>query len=246
MRMISLVSVFAIAVPLLNASPRDGAESRASVPQPSPQERVAALKQSLQENQKRLAQYEWIETMTVSLKGEEKATRQQRCYYGADGKIQKVPVGDEAPQASQGRGRRGGRLKQKIVENKKDDMQEYMERAVSLIQMYVPPDPALIKSAKDAGTVAAGADEPGRARLEFGDYVKAGDLLAIDIDTAANHLAGLSVASYLDSKEDAVNLAVHFATLQDGTSYPAQTTLDAKAKNIRVTLTNSGYTPKAR
>jgi hypothetical protein len=244
MRKMALVSVFAIVLPLLNHSPEAPADSLAAQ-QPSPQERVAALKQSLQENQKRLRRYEWIETTTVSLKGEEKSKKQQHCYYGADGKIQKVPIGDpSAEQASEGRGRRGGRMKQKIVENKKEEMQEYMERAVNLIHMYVPPDPALMKSAKDAGTVAARLTEPGHARLEFRDYVKPGDLLAIDVDAAANLLSGLTVASFLDSPKDPVNLSVQFARLEDATSYPAQTTLDAPAKNIRVTLTNSGYKPR--
>lgn len=35
-------------------------------------------------------------------------------------------------------------------------------------------------------------------------------------------------------------------TLNDGTSYTAQTTLDAKAKNIRVVVENSGHRPLPR
>src|SRR5688572_18570697 len=81
---------------------------------PSPDERVAALKQSLQESQGRIRQYEWIETTVISLKGEEKARTQKRCYYGADGKLEKVPIGEPAApaEAAGGRGRGGGRLKQ--------------------------------------------------------------------------------------------------------------------------------------
>jgi predicted transposase YdaD len=64
----------------------------------APQERVAALKQSLQESHAKLRTYEWIETTAISLKGEEKSRKQNRCYYGADGKVQKVPIdGGAAP-----------------------------------------------------------------------------------------------------------------------------------------------------
>ena len=52
---------------------------------PSPQERVAALKQSMQESQTKLRRYEWTETTIITLKGEEKARTQKRCSYGADG-----------------------------------------------------------------------------------------------------------------------------------------------------------------
>ena len=38
----------------------------------------------------------------------------------------------------------------------------------------------------------------------------------------------LHVNSYLDTKEDAVTLAVQMNTLPDGALYAAQTTLDAK------------------
>jgi hypothetical protein len=210
---------------------------------PTPEQRVAALKQSLQDSQARLRKYEWIQTTIISLKGEEKNRKQERCYYGADGKLQKVPV--DAPQAEEGGGRRGrgGRLKQKIVESKKGDMQEYMERAASLVHHYVPPNPDDIENAKKGGKFAVRPGQSGRARLEFTDYIKPGDLLTIDVDAAANRLVGLNVASYLDTPEDAVVLNVEFGSLDDGTSYTTQTTLDAKAKSIKVVVQNSGYRP---
>src|SRR5688572_26856293 len=97
---------------------------------PSPDQMVAALKQNLAESQKRLRQYEWIETTALSLKGEEKSRKQQRVYYGADGKLIKLPMGEAPAEAAQGGGgRRGGRLKERVVENKKDEMADYMEKA---------------------------------------------------------------------------------------------------------------------
>ena len=216
---------------------------------PSPQERVAALKQSMQESQTKLRQYEWVETTIISLKGEEKARTQKRCYYGADGKLQKVPTGSPAPAqqpSAGGGGRRGGRVKAKVVENKKDDMKEYMERAAALVQQYVPPQPADIQRAKDAGKVKASPANSGLVRLEFLDYLKPGDRLSIDVDAAANQLRNLTIASYLDEAKDTVALAVQLGTLGDGTSYTAQTTLDAAAKNIRVVIQNAGHRPLAR
>jgi hypothetical protein len=201
----------------------------------------------MQESQTRLRQYEWIETTIISLKGEEKGRTQKRCYYGADGTLQKVPIGSPAPaQESPAGGGRRGRVKAKVVENKKEDMKDYMERAAALVQQYVPPQPADIQRAQDAGKVSANPAGPGLVRLEVSDYLKSGDRLSIDVDAAANQLRGLSVASYLDQAEDAVALAVQLGTLADGTSYTAQTTLDAAAKKIRVVIQNAGHQPFAR
>ena len=209
----------------------------------TPDQRVAALKQSLQDSQARLRKFEWVETTIISLKGDEKARTHKRCYYGADGKVQKIEMDAPTPAAAPPSGRRGGRLKAKVVENKKSDIQEYMERAAALIHQYVPPAPAQIQKVKDAGKLALKPGDQGRVRLELRDYLQAGDLLAIDVNAASNSLVTLSVATYLDKAEDTVALAVKWGALQDGTGFVAQTTLDAKAKNIQVVIQNSGHRP---
>jgi len=213
---------------------------------PTPDQVVAALKQNLAESQKRLRQYEWTETTAISLKGEEKSRKQQRVYYGADGKLTKQPLGEAPAQAAESGGRRGGRVKQQVIENKKNDMQEYMEKAAALIQQYVPPDPAQIQKAKDAGQMKVQPQPDGKVRVEFRNYVQPSDQMSIDVDAKAALLSGLSVATYLEKPEDAVTLNVRFATLADGTSYTAQAALEAKAKNIRVVVENSGHRPLAR
>lgn len=85
--------------------------------------------------------------------------------------------------------------------------------------------------------------EPGRrARLEFRDYLQAGDLLALGIDLANNRILGAQISTYIGTLEDSVSLTVGFATFADGaTIYPDQITLDAKAKQVKVTTENSGY-----
>jgi hypothetical protein len=210
----------------------------------APDHRVAAIKQSLQTSQAQLRKLEWIETTIVSLKGEEKARTQKRVYYGADGKLQKIAMG-EAPkqEAAPSGGRRGGRLKAKVVENKKSEIQEYMERAAALIHRYVPPAPEQIQKAKDAGKLAIAPGDANRIRVSAKDYLQPGDTIALDVDAAANTLAALSVATWLDKAEDTVALAVRWGSLQDGTSYVAQTTLDAAAKNIKVVIQNAGHRP---
>ena len=210
---------------------------------PTPDQIVAGLKQNLADSQKKLRTYEWTETTAISLKGEEKTRKQQRVLYGADGKLIKTPIGAAPAPKPEPSGGRGGRLKQKVVENKKDEIQDYMEKAVALIHKYVPPAPALIQKAKDAKTMTVKPPQDGKVRVEFKDFVQKADLMGIDVDAKALQLLGLNVATYLEKAEDAVTLDVRYATLPDGTSYVAKTTLDAKAKNITVTIENAGHKP---
>jgi len=203
---------------------------------PGTEERVAALKKTLQEDQAKLKQYEWIETTLVSVNGKEVSRTQNRCYWGEEGKLQKVPV-LPAEEAKKKRGLRG-----RIAEKKKEEMTDYMKSAVEMVKLYVPPDPNRIQAARDKGKASLHMIQPGkRVRLEFRDYRLAGDTLGVEIDLTNNRLLGLKVSTHLADPEDAVTLDVKFASLKDGTGYPAKTILDAKAKKMKVTVENSGY-----
>jgi 23S rRNA pseudoU1915 N3-methylase RlmH len=217
----------------------------AGMAQVDSQNTAAALKESLAQNQARLRTYSWIETTQISLKGEVKKQEEKQCYYGADGKVQKTPAAgapaSAPPQKQAGGGRRGGKMKERVVENKVDDMKEYMERVAALVHEYVPPDPQKIQAAQAAGTVSA--QPSGNAmNLSVKNYFKPGDLLAIGFDTTAKQLSSYRVQSFVEkAKEDDVTLSVTFGSLQDGTSYPQQVLLDVTAKKIQVKVTNSGY-----
>jgi hypothetical protein len=214
------------------------------------QERVAALKQALAANQAALKLYTWTETTEISLKGEVKKREQKSCRYGADGKVQKTPIGgEETPQSSQkedsraGR-RRGGQVAKKaIVAHKVGEIKDYMEQVAALVHEYVPPDKDKIQSAAATGHVSMQPNpSSGMAALSIQDYLKPGDSLVVGLDLKANALTTYDVRSYVDDpKEDVVTLAVRFDRLADGTSYPQQTVLDAAAKQIQVKVTNSGY-----
>jgi hypothetical protein len=226
-------------------------ESRAQSPavaNAGSQDKVAALKESLAQNQAALKTYKWTEATEISLKGEVKKKEQKECRYGPDGKVQKTPVpGAEQAQKEEkdsGRGgRRGGVVKKAIVENKVDDLKDYMEKAAALVHEYVPPDPQKIQAAAAAGKISTeAASGQGIATLTIKDYVKAGDKLILGFDPVAKKLRSYQVQSYVEKpKDDAVTLAVTFASLADGTNYPQQTVLDVAAKKVNVKIVNSGY-----
>lgn len=214
------------------------ASAPAAHAQPTPQQRAAMLEQWMRASQAQLRSYEWIETTLVSLEGKEKSRQQKRCYYGADGVLQKVPVGEPTGDS----GGRSGPLRRKIAENRKEELTAYMKSAVELVQGYVPPDPAAIKAAVQGGRLGVQVLEPDRrVRLDFSDFKKAGDRLGVDIELPTNRLLGVAVNSYLDSAQDVVSLNVTMSVLADGTIYAQHSVLDAPAGKLSVVVDNSGY-----
>jgi len=209
----------------------------AQAQQPSVPERVAALKATMEASKIILKQYEWIETTVVTLKGDEKSRKQERCYYGADGGVMKVTLTPPPPEKKV-----RGPLRRAIAENKKEELTDYMKSAVALVKTYVPPSPVKIQAAKEAGKVTIEVLEPGkRARLNFRDYEKPGDNLGVEVDLVNNHAQGIKISTYLDDAKDAVTLDVSMGQLNDGTTYASNITLDAKAKNLTITVQNGGY-----
>ena len=198
-------------------------------------DRIEMVKQSFAKSQAALRQYEWIQTVGLSLGGEEKVKQQYTCYYGAEGMLQKVPVAADAPEKKK-RGLRG-----KAAERKKAELQASLKSAMALLDQYTPVDPARIQAAKAAGNVSVSVpDKAGLLRVTIKDYLKPGDQVEVVVDGAKNTLQGVSISSFLEDKSPVV-AKVSYSALPDSTIYPASQTLDLKAQELSVSVKSSGY-----
>jgi hypothetical protein len=198
------------------------------------QQKLAAAKQAAAQNQQSLHQYQWTETTQLTLKGDQKPPSEKLCRYGPDGQVQKTSIGPPPQPPS------GGRMKQRVIEKKTAEIQQYIEEVKGLLGLYVPPDPQKMQQAFQAGKVSlnpAGAV----VNLIFTDYAQPGDRLTLTFDTATKKITSLNVDTYMGKEKDAVTLQVQMANLPDGTNYAQQTILDASAKQLVVTTTNSNY-----
>jgi hypothetical protein len=198
------------------------------------QQKLAAVKQSVAENKQRLQQYQWTETTQLNLKGDPKPPSEKLCQYGPDGQVQKTPIGPPPQEPS------GGRMKQRIIEKKKEEMKDYMEDVKGLLSMYVPPDPQKMQQAYQAGNVSLNPSG-GIINLVFRDYAQPGDQMTLAFDPATRKVASLNINTYMGETKDVVTLQVHMGSLPDGTNFVQQTVLNASAKHLVVTTSNSNY-----
>jgi hypothetical protein len=201
---------------------------------PDLQEKLAAVKQSMAENKMRLQKYQWIETTQLNLKGDPKPPSQKQCQYGPDGQVQKTPITPPPPPPS------GGRLKQRVVANKTAEMQDYMGDVKTLLALYVPPDPQKMQQAYAAGNVSLNPSS-GLLNLIFKNYAQPGDQMTILFDPTSKKVISVNVQTYMGQSKDAVTLQLQMGSLPDGTSYVQQSVLNAVAKQLIVTTTNSNY-----
>jgi hypothetical protein len=202
---------------------------------PELKQKIAALKQSAAANQQKLHKYQWTDIQQINLKGDTKPEQQFLCEYGPDGKVQKTPMGQQEQPS-------GGRLKQKMIAKKKEEMQDYMGDVKSLLSMYVPPNSQKIQAAAQAGNASISKDpSAGLVNLVFKDYAQPGDQMTIAFDPAAKKITGVNVNTYMGEAKDVVTLQLSFSTLPDGTNYVEKTVLNATAKQLVVTTLSTNF-----
>ena len=200
------------------------------------QENVAMIKKNLTDSKAAMQKYEWIETTTVFVKGEQKSVKQKQCYYALDGKLTKVETGGSTAAKTPG-GLRG-----KVAENKKADMSDYAKKAIEKVQTYLPPDPEKLQKIYNDGKVGIQILEPNKKfKLSFPDYNEAGDALSISLSKTDQKLMALEVSTSVDDPKEKVAFNVTFSDLPDGTQFQGTTTLDAPAKNLKIVIVNSGF-----
>jgi hypothetical protein len=205
------------------------------------QENVAMIKKNLTESKAKMKMFEWIETTTIFLKGEQKKVIQKHCYYSLDGQLTKVETGGTSDS------KKPGGIRGKIADNKKEDLSDYMKKAIEKIQTYMPPDPEKIQAVYGAGMVSIQILEPNKKiKLSFPDYNEKGDLVTVSIDKVALKIMALSVSTTVDDPKQLAVFNVTYKDLPDGTQYPAITILDAKEKDLKIVIENSGFKNAAK
>ena len=233
-------SMRALNVSLIVCALACGAASARSLAAQNPaiQEKVAEVKAAAAANKQALAQYTWVETDTISLKGEEKKQEHFQVRLGPDGKPQKTPLDAAAPSEPS-----GGRLKRHIVEKKVDEYKEYADQIKALIQQYLPPDRDAIGQAyqKDNVMVGPAPGGPGQYKAVISNYVKQGDKMTLVMDAAQKNIVSLSIASYLDDPSDAVTVEAQFVPIPGGPNHVSSQTINGVKKQLTIAVQNANY-----
>ena len=203
------------------------------------QQKLMAVRESQQANKQKLAHYTWQETETISLKGEVKDTKMFQVQMGPNGQQQKTEISDQKAQAEGGG--RNGRLKQRVVEKKKEEFQEYGQQIGALAKQYTTPDPDRLMQAKEAGNVSLQLGSAGTTNLVIKNYVKPGDTMTMTIDDQTKSVQSVQVNSYLDDPKDAVTISAQFAKLPDGTNHVASSQINGVSKQLVISVVNSNY-----
>ncbi len=183
-----------------------------------------------------LGTYTWTEYTEVLVEGKVHSSEEFTCRYNSKGEVLRTLKGETAPE-----GKPGSATSNKPRSRSKAAKQDYIERAISLIRNYVPPNPDRITAMLQNGTASLGPSEGGKSEIRFQRYFMAGDLMVFKYDTASKALSHVTITAFLGDKKDPVTMEAEFGTLPDGVAHLDSTTLNAKVKKVQVKTRNLSY-----
>jgi hypothetical protein len=184
-------------------------------------EKLAAV---MAENAKRLHQYTYKQRTEVLYKGEDKIVRLNDVRFGPDGKRQATLISQTGGEEATGLGHR-------IINKKREEIKEYVDRLSALIESYLPPDPERLRKALTTAEIVPAGN---LLSLTMKGYLKSGDSVALLVDTATRKVKRMDLKTALD--KDSISVTAEMGSIPDGPDYPSLIKIKAPSKNLEIDL----------
>jgi len=197
--------------------------------------------ESQKANAAMLRKSSWKSRTELKLKGESKNVKLEQVRYDLNGALEKTAL-TPAPAAAPASSGRGGRLKKKIVETKKEEFGEMMKGLGQLAASYghLPPDK--LQAFKASATTARGTGAmQGTAQVLGLDVLLPGDSVTIWLDPPSQMMRRIEIKTLYEKKPATV--VIDYKTIPNGPTYPARTVLAYPEKNVELTVDNYDYGP---
>jgi len=196
---------------------------------------AAAVKAEMARSLAALRHYTWTEQTDVLVKGDVKSTTQATCRYDGSGSLIKTPLGSGEQK------REPNPASNRPSVRKKAEKQDYIERAISRIGRYLPPNPEQVQYALNNGLASLERPSDGKSAIRLKDYFQTGDSVLFTYDPNSKRLLQVNVFADLANPKDPVTMEAVFETLPDGVNHLASTTLNATAKKVQIKTRNMMY-----
>jgi hypothetical protein len=85
------------------------------------------------------------------------------------------------------------------------------------------------------------AGDPNAVQFVIHSYLKPNDTVTLVFDRTQKALTGITIASYMDDPQDAMNLTGQFSRLPDGTNHVSGMVIDGVKKQLNIATQNSNY-----
>jgi hypothetical protein len=182
-------------------------------------------------------QYTWKSRTELKLKGESKSVKLEQVRYDATGQLVKTPIDTSAQQQQQPS---GGRVKQKVIAQKKEEFGEMIKGLAALVTSYAHMSQDKMQGfSQNASFKPGDGQDAGSIQISGKPAIVPGDSLTVWADQSTMLFRRVTIATVYD--KEPVSVACTYANTPGGLSYMAKATMDYPSKNVQVLVTNYDY-----
>jgi hypothetical protein len=196
--------------------------------------------ESLKQNAEELKHYSYKRRTEIQVKDKSLGARVDLVRF-VNGKTETIPI-ETPPRPEQSGGRRGlrGKIIEKRVEQKKDEMKEERERLEELLHSYTSPGSDSMRTIfAKAALSRRGPDPDADVEIVAKGIMKSSDSFTL-VWSAVNHRpVSIDIRADLDGKP--VQLTLEYAALRDGPFYVAHTRIAMPKKETVIRIDNFDY-----
>jgi hypothetical protein len=189
-------------------------------------------------NAKELRQYTFKQRTETYHKGELKSAKIDEIHYNATGERVSIPLVEQKSQSEPHRRGPGSRLMAKKIEERQEEVKQYIERLMALTNRYLATERTRLQAAM-AGAEVTTRGGTNEMRIVMRDYVKSGDNLTMTFDSATKRPTKTEVNTTLDDAPISIGLA--FDQVHNGPSYPGRTVVRSDAKQLELRVFTYDY-----
>lgn len=210
----------------------------------SAQEAAAAIGERMAKSQEELKSYTWMIRTEVQIKGKAQPPKLEKARYDLDGKVQKTlmspPPAPETASQPSGRRRGRGRVKNRIIEKKKGEIQELVKGLTQTATGYLKAYPQQLKEFFARAHVTRGVDaEAGILFVEGEAFLKPEDKVSYRINLADSHPEKIDVHTIYD--DEPFQVTAEFVVLPEGPVTMGRLVLDYPEDEIHIKVENYDY-----
>ena len=185
--------------------------------------------QAQKQNGAQLRQYSWMSRTELKLKGDSKNIKMESVRYEASGELQKPPMDNPTlPPQNSGAQQRGGRLKQKVVEKKKEEYIDPLGGLAKLAQAYAHLTPEQTQAFAQGATISRA--QTGAVEIQGINVVVKGDSVTVQVDPSTFLIRQATVDSPYE--QNPLKVTVNYQVIPQGPSYPAKVDLSDRARDV--------------
>jgi hypothetical protein len=211
------------------------------VQQQEKQQKMQAIAQRTLQNAQALKEYSWTMRTEVRQEEEVKNVQLAQVRFDIDGQPQVTPI--SAPQDNpDAKGVRPGakRRRQKKIDNKVEEQQEFIQSVISHSNRYTSPSQAGLQKLFQTGQIWEGkGSSAGTIRVEVNDFIIPNDSMTLTIDAQTQKLRKTEVTTSLDG--DPVLVNVDHRDLPNGPTYAARTLIDLPEEKMQIKVETFDY-----